>query len=449
MLRSPPTGSKMTLQRTRSELPQSNPNSEEVLVLDGTPRSTQNKTTATAEENQETTEVLISSPRQEFILKMRNSEDETVEKCRNVLRKMRHSIAKQRNISKDVQNGVSELEELLDILGQYRNNWKKAEAEKEKSRTLSKKTEQLANEHRSVRLLPQKRAATSPAEKPTPGKRQKDVSQKKEYKKERKRETTERGDKEVQDPPRRKPAVRKKVRKNMPKHRPDAVVVKPAEGHSYADVLKTLKDNVKPEDADITVRSIRKTRSGAILLELAQGGKVEQFSEAIKQSLKETAEVRDMKPKTTIEIRDIDCTSTKEDVITAVCETTEAAEGDLTVRLTNLNSRDQRRAFVVLPTNTAKKLLKTERIKIGWTNCRVKYREEERRCFKCFGLGHGQWECRGVDRKAKGLCIRCGEEGHLLKQCKNPPKCCLCTEQEKSPTDHLPGSRNCKADRQS
>lgn len=447
--RSPPMGARTALPTPRSVPPKSKSIAKDAYDTEGTPRSTHSKTSGPAEVNQASMDARISSPRQEFILKMRNSEEETVEKCRNVLKKVRHAIAKQRNVSMDVQNSVSELEELLDILGEYRRKWKTAETEKEISRTSLEKTALPENYSQNARSLPQKRVATSPAEKPTPEKRQKEISEKKELKNEGKRDPKECGGKEAPDPLKRKPAAGNKTRKKMPKHRPDAVVIKPAEGNSYADVLKRLKENVRPEEADITVRSIRRTRAGAILLQLAQGGNVEQFSEAIKESLKEAAEVRDMKSKITVEIRDIDCSSTKEDVITAVCKTAETTEGEMTVRLTNPNSRDQRRAFVVLPTNKAKKLLKIERIKIGWINCRVRYQEEDKRCFKCFGLGHGQWECRGPDRKARGLCIKCGEEGHIMKQCRKQPNCCLCTEQGKSQTDHLPGSRSCKADRQS
>lgn len=242
---------------------------------------------------------------------------------------------------------------------------------------------------------------------------------------------------------------RKKKRKKKIRARSDAIIVRPTEGHSYAEVLKSLRENVKPDEAEVAVRLIRKTKTGAILLELEKGGKKEQFFEAIKGTLKEAADVKDIKSNVTIEIRDIEGFSTKEDVHTAVCKMTKLSDGEVTVHLTNPNIRDQKKAFVSLPAHGANKLLDEERIKIGWSNCRLKHLEETKRCFRCFGLGHTQWECKSKDRKGMGLCIRCGEKGHMLKQCKNPPKCCLCLEEDKSPVDHTPGSRGCKASKKS
>lgn len=42
-------------------------------------------------------------------------------------------------------------------------------------------------------------------------------------------------------------------------------------------------------------------------MKVAQGGEIRKFADAIEKSLKEAAEVRDLKPKTIIENLDIDC----------------------------------------------------------------------------------------------------------------------------------------------
>ena len=41
------------------------------------------------------------------------------------------AMTKARNISMEVQSGVSELEELIDVMKNYRENWKTADKEKE------------------------------------------------------------------------------------------------------------------------------------------------------------------------------------------------------------------------------------------------------------------------------------------------------------------------------
>ena len=65
---------------------------------------------------------------------MKISEEEALSKCRSVLKKMKIAITRQRNINMDVQNDVSELDELLDVIADYRGSWKKAEKEIELSK---------------------------------------------------------------------------------------------------------------------------------------------------------------------------------------------------------------------------------------------------------------------------------------------------------------------------
>lgn len=46
------------------------------------------------------------------------------------------------------------------------------------------------------------------------------------------------------------------------------------------------------------------------------------------------------------------------------------------------------------------------------------------RCYKCLGLGHT--DKNGACRNEK-ICGRCGEQGHLMSDCTNAPKCINCT----------------------
>ena len=50
--------------------------------------------------------------------------------------------------------------------------------------------------------------------------------------------------------------------------RPEAVLIKPAEGVSYAAILKTLKKRVKPDEIGVTVQGTREMRSKDLWVEL-------------------------------------------------------------------------------------------------------------------------------------------------------------------------------------
>ncbi|XP_037931047.1 uncharacterized protein LOC119665865 [Teleopsis dalmanni] len=211
-----------------------------------------------------------------------------------------------------------------------------------------------------------------------------------------------------------------------PKDNPEAVLIKPVEDRSYTDILKSLKNNVKLEKTEIAIHSIRKTTAGAVLLEIGKGGKKAEFCESIKETLKEIATVKDLRPQATIEIRDLDCLTDEEEVITAIRSATQNPTAEMKVHVTKANSREQCRAFVKMAITDVKSILEKSRIKVGWTICRVKLRADVKRCFKCFGVGHVQANCTGPDRKGQGLCIRCGEKGRKFNECTKPPKCCLC-----------------------
>ena len=376
------------------------------------------------------------SPRQEFILKMKISEEEALSKCRNVLKKMRIAITRQRNINMDVQNGVSELDELLDVIADYRRSWKNAEKEIELSR--HSRTQQEIPDAPIIQNTKKKRNASSPAE-DNPGKKLRKKAN----------DTTA-----VVIPTTTRSeatAARKDVTKaqrrerpKRPQNKPDAVVIKPKDGHSYADVLKNLREKINPKETEVAVQSVRKTKAGALLLIMGKGGRKDEFRDAIIGTLKEEAVVQSMKSRATVEIQDLDSLTTEDEVIGAIKNVTKCSDGDIAVRLTSTNSREQKRAFVSLLVADANMLLEKRRILIGWTYCRIRYKEEEKRCYKCFESGHMQWDCKGPDRKGMGLCIKCGQKGHKMSECRNPPKCCVCSQSKDRPTDHIPGSRSCK-----
>lgn len=381
-----------------------------------------------------------ASPRQEFIASMKASEEESFSKCQMVLKKIREAMARQRNISINVQNGISELEELIDVIANYRRNWQTAEKQRGESRQREESSATTSTELASAHAPGQaKRSATSPA----------DLNPKKKPKRRIAESATviSTDSKKTDNQPAKESTKKRRMRSKPSrlKEKPQAIIIKPQGGHSYADVLRSMRENLKPESTDVSVKSIRKTKTGALLVEMEKGGKREEFCAAIKNTLQETAVVRDLKPLVTVEFQDLDSLTTEEEVTAAVKRETNAVSDDIRVRLTAVNNREQKRAFVSLPVPEAKVLLKLNKIKVSLMNCRIRYRENAKRCYRCFGSGHTQFECKGPDRKGLGMCIKCGEVGHKMRECTNRTKCCICSGSSSGSTDHLPGSKNCKA----
>lgn len=48
----------------------------------------------------------------------------------------------------------------------------------------------------------------------------------------------------------------------------EMILIKTDERKSFAEVLREIRNNVKPEDVEVEVKSMRRTRTGGILVEL-------------------------------------------------------------------------------------------------------------------------------------------------------------------------------------
>lgn len=230
------------------------------------------------------------------------------------------------------------------------------------------------------------------------------------------------------------------------KYRPDAILVRPKEGKTFSEVLRAMKEETTPEECEAKVKMVRKTRNGEILVELDKQTKnQEKFSETLKKALGEDAIVLTLSRKISLEIRDMDDMTTTEDVMQAVGKALkiEDAHLDMQISLRGPNNRGLKLAIVELKEQHARDLLKIERVKIGWVNCRIRRRPIVLRCYRCLGYGHIARNCKNAEKK--NLCFKCGKEGHISKNCVNNPQCTICREAklEEDQLGHIMGSATC------
>ncbi|KAK9693458.1 hypothetical protein QE152_g34169 [Popillia japonica] len=143
----------------------------------------------------------------------------------------------------------------------------------------------------------------------------------------------------------------KQTPSNADKRRPttERIIVKSG-NTSYADLLKTVKDKVDPDEVDIQIKTIKKTREGDLLLEVS-GDK--QKAGALKEAINRKIEnkVSLINNEFTLHVLDIDAALTKEEVETTIKDSVGNRDAH-TIRVKSRKKRLKRRSKTQWGTET-------------------------------------------------------------------------------------------------
>uniref|UniRef100_A0A2S2NLW0 CCHC-type domain-containing protein n=1 Tax=Schizaphis graminum TaxID=13262 RepID=A0A2S2NLW0_SCHGA len=235
-------------------------------------------------------------------------------------------------------------------------------------------------------------------------------------------------------------------------NKPPAVLIRPAVGKSYSDTVRTVRSCGLTAQAIGANVTMRETRDGSLLIELAKGWKSPSAAKTIAAAISyklgdSVGRVSQLGVQTKVEILDLDAVSTAAEVLEALRsaipgqDEQEASESICDVRIWPTRSGQQIATAKMSRHARAASLI--TRVTVDWSMCRVRARTlPPERCYRCQGFCHNSRSCTEVDRS--GACWRCGLTDHRMKDCTEPEDRCLACEVAGLPKSiHRPGSGAC------
>lgn len=214
-----------------------------------------------------------------------------------------------------------------------------------------------------------------------------------------------------------KPKLRKKE---------ESTVTIKTEGKSFVDVVKTLKAEVDIDRLGVKVKRLQKTEKGDIRL-VIEGGQdmATSLQNEVKRKVDDVQVVTGRTGTTTIFVLGIDPTTTEADIKQALAREMKIKETEVIIKATRIGKREEQTMIAEVPRAQAVPLIKSRKLKMGWTECGIRERVDITRCFRCLEYGHKTRECVSQTDRSKD-CIKCGETGHKGKDCVNRERCIRC-----------------------
>lgn len=198
--------------------------------------------------------------------------------------------------------------------------------------------------------------------------------------------------------------------------RPAAILVDVKSAEDFPALVQKLRKDVDRESKNKRVVGMRKARNGKLLIEVrGDAAQVEEVRAQVAVSAGPAVAVKTTVRNASLEVRDLDEWTTKEEVLDAVAAASGAALDSIKVASLRAHFGGTQTAVVSTPVATAGKLVAEGRLRVGLVSCRLRVLEDRQRCFKCLAFGHTASSCTGPDRAS--LCWSCGSGGHKAADC--------------------------------
>lgn len=142
---------------------------------------------------------------------------------------------------------------------------------------------------------------------------------------------------------------------------------------------------------------VRKTRAAHILIEFDRMVIVSEAAVKLRAALSDTTEVAALVYRATVQVKNIDSLTSKEELVEDIKRQWSIGEGEsVDVRSMKMAPWGTQVAVVVLPASGVPREERDMRIKAGLTIATVRLLADVQRCYKCHMLGHMAARCTAV-----------------------------------------------------
>lgn len=135
---------------------------------------------------------------------------------------------------------------------------------------------------------------------------------------------------------------------------------------TFAETVKNIRSKVDANIIGDTISKVRETRNGNILFEILGGSdKADVVRKELKKTLRPGESVHSLEQRSLVQLRDLDCTATKQDVGEAMSRYFGVNPEDINVVSIRRVFGGEQSAVALIPRETATKMLDNGRIRVG------------------------------------------------------------------------------------
>lgn len=210
-----------------------------------------------------------------------------------------------------------------------------------------------------------------------------------------------------------------KARKAKTDKRTDQIIIQPGEKMTYADLVKSMHQEIQPTALGVQVVTAKRNPAGELVLNV-RGQRAE--TEALRTAISNRIPGAQTKLKSkllTVHLYNLEEEVTADDIMDGLRRTFRHEDcGGIQVTSVRQTYSNTRNATVKMPDLLAKELTRKGGVQVGLVFAEAKIRESRPRCSRCWEEGHTRPQCTGIDKSH--LCFNCQQEGHRRNDCPKP-----------------------------